>query len=467
MRSRPPSSRERLFGGNVAQIGRRHRAHATQASASAEPGDLKKGRRVRRRNQPKKSGPAKRFETLFAFDYYDQVRDVETGVHYIGWYDQSARQKRRRSLRTTDAKTAFDQVSRIDQSGMIGDPILMLSETVTVGTLLRDYQLRHAGDASAGFNKVAIGKHLDPAVGHILADRWRDTNFESFKDAFLKKGGSLSYLSRIITVLRAAFIEAETKSKKLPRAPFIPEVMTKDDRDEAPLKGRLMTAPEIARLIDAVQDPHLLQYLVGEINSASRMITILESDTTRINWADRLFETNPPGRRQTKKYRPCLKISATWGPWLRAAPPGPLITYDGKPVRSVKKAFAAARKAADLKPDATGLPVTSYSIRHTIGRYLEDCNVPAIERSLLLGHVKPDRKKITERYSPTNPRGPHYMEQAVAAIEQFVKEINSHTRKWNLLVPFAVKPGYKKQIRKTGARTARIKTKSDQQGEDE
>jgi hypothetical protein len=461
-----------MLGGKAAPGGRRRRPPAGQVSPSAEPGDLGKNRRVRRRQKPKKNEKGlekqpKRYEILFKFDYYDQERDVDSGVHYISWYDQSARQKRRRSLRTTNAKTAFDQITRIDLTGTVGDPILLLQETITVGTLLRDYQLRHAGDASAGFNRVAIGKYLDPALGHILADRWRDADLQSFKNEFLKEGGALSYLSRVITVLRAAFIEAETKTKKVVRAPFIPEVLSSDDRDEAPLKGRLMTTREIASLIDAVQEPHLLQYLVGEINSASRPITILESDTSRINWQDRLFETNPPGRRQTKKYRPCLRISATWEPWLRAAPPGPLITYDGKQVRSVKKAFAAARKRADLKPDATGLPVTSYSIRHTIGRYLEDCNVPSIERSLLLGHVKPDRKKITDRYSPTNTRNPHYLQQAVGAIEQFVNEINSHTKKWDLLRPFTVKPGCKQQIQKGDAHASRSKTKSDKQSEDE
>src|SRR5579864_9235393 len=117
MKSRSLSSQERMLGGKAAQVGHRRRVAAGQTSPS-QPGDVKKNRRARRRQKTEKKEPAKRYETLFEFDYYDHERDVESGVHYIGWYDQSARQKRRRSLQTIDAKVAFDKVSRVDESGM-------------------------------------------------------------------------------------------------------------------------------------------------------------------------------------------------------------------------------------------------------------------------------------------------------------------------------------------------------------
>ena len=113
----------------------------------------------------------------------------------------------------------------------------------------------------------------------------------------------------------------------------------------------------------------------------------------------------PTGKAQTKKYRPTLKISKTWAPWLKQAPLGRLINRDGKPVKSVKKALRTARKAAGLKPDSSGVGVNTYSIRHSIGRYLEDCGVPTIEISIFFGHQKTDhKKKISDRYSQTNPR---------------------------------------------------------------
>jgi hypothetical protein len=219
----------------------------------------------------------------------------------------------------------------------------------------------------------------------------------------------------------------------------------------APLKGRVVTTKEIAELIDTVNEPHFLEYLIACINSAGRPITILECDTTQIDWPFGLFEQNPRGRPQTKKHRPTIRVAATWRPWLRMVPPGRLITYRGKPVKSVKAAFRRARNAAGLEPDVDGVQVTSYSIRHTVGRYMETCDVPPIERSILFGHVKTHRKKSTERYSPLNPRGPNFLKSATKAIEKFVREINSHTKKWNLLVPYTLKAGYKPPLREKKA----------------
>jgi hypothetical protein len=414
-----------------------------QSSQPAQSADAKKNRRVRRRKKRENEDrtPPKRYETVLELDFYDLIRDCVTAVYYIGWYDPRARQMRRRSLQTTVARDASDIADRVDASGITGDPLALLQARIDIEKVLRDYQAAHAHGASAEFNRIAIDKHLIPALGHIRIDDWRTEDFAKFERAFGKKY-SKGYLSRICAVLRAALVNAE-KAEKIARAPRIPEVSTDDDRDSAPLKGRVATTEEIAKLIDAVSEPHFLEYLIACINSAGRPITILESDTTQIDWKFGIFETNPRGRSQTKKYRPTIRIAATWRPWLRKAPPGHLITYRGKPVKSVKAAFRRARKTASLKADAAGVPVTSYSIRHTIGRFMESCDVPSIERSILLGHVKTYRKKSTERYSPLNPRGPNFLKSATRAIEKFVREINSHTKKWNLLVPYTLKAGYK------------------------
>jgi hypothetical protein len=417
--------------------------HPRQSSQPAQSAGAKKNRRVRRRKkrENKDRTPPKRYETVLELDFYDLIRDCVTAVYYIGWYDPRARQMRRRSLQTTDARDASDIADRVDASGITGDPLALLQARIDIENVLRDYQAAHAHGASAEFNRIAIDKHLIPALGQIRIDDWRTEDFAKFERAFGKKY-SKGYLSRICAVLRAALVNAE-KTEKIVRAPRIPEVSTDDDRDAAPLKGRVMTTKEIAKLIDAVSAPHFLEYLIACINSAGRPITILECDTSQVAWPLRLFEQNPRGRAQTKKYRPIIRVAATWRPWLRKGPPGRLITYRGKPVKSVKAAFRRARKAACLKPDAAGVPVTSYSIRHTIGRFMEDCGVPPIEHSILLGHVKIYLKKSTERYSPLNPRGPLFLKSATKAIEKFVHEINSHTKKWNLLVPYTVKPGYR------------------------
>lgn len=386
----------------------------------------------------------KRYQRVQDFGFFKLVLDVDSKaqIFYVEWYDKRAHQTRRRSLQTNANNIAQDKIGRIVRSGIEGDPKALLDEGVCsdIAGVLDDYEKSHPDLASASQTHTAIN-HLKNHIGDIRIDNWTKQDFRKFEKDFLALGYKKTYLSRICAVLRAALNEAED-DEKIARAPNIPEVCSDADKDASPLKGRLVTTKEIAQLFDEVNELHFLDYLIGEINSASRPITMLESETTDIDWQHGVFDLNPAGRVQTKKYRPVVRITNTWQPWLKQAPPGRLITFNGKPVQSVKKAFRAARNAAGLKPDSSGIGFNSYSIRHTIGRYLEACDVPPVEISILLGHAKIDRKKITDRYSPLNCRGPFYLRKATAAIEKFVREINEHTKKWDLLIPYAKKPGY-------------------------
>jgi hypothetical protein len=414
--------------------------HEANGDASARTGETKPKRLRRRRSK----AAAKRYETLLKLDHYDLQKSCETDIYYIGWYDKAARQTRRRTLNTVDTKLAMAEVERIDKSGFTGDPAFLLGVGVGVdiGRVLRAYQASREGAPSADFNRVAIDKYLVPLIGHIEVTAWKkDDDFEQLQEAFLEQGHSLGYFSRVCAVLRAALRKAEDR-KLIPHAPRIPEPMSAEDLDKAPLKGRVMTPAEIAALIDQIAEYHFLNYAIAGINSGGRQATILGADTTQIDWQYRLFNMNAPGRRQNKKYRPTIRIAATWEPWLKAVPQGRLITYRGNPVASLRTAFRKARDDAKLKPDAHGVAVTTYSLRHSLGRYLEECEVPAVERSLLLGHEKFFNKRTTERYSPLNPRNPSFLKAATEAIEKFVREINTHTKKWDLLVPYQTKPGY-------------------------
>lgn len=88
--------------------------------------------------------------------------------------------------------------------------------------------------------------------------------------------------------------------------------------------------------------------------------------------------------------------------------------------------------------------VNSTSIRHTIGHYMENvARVPGREISIFLGHVPVAKKRSTRRYSGVDPYAPEYLTNAIAAIEAFVREVNKHTKKWDLEKPFTMKPGWK------------------------
>jgi integrase len=118
---------------------------------------------------------------------------------------------------------------------------------------------------------------------------------------------------------------------------------------------------------------------------------------------------------------------------------GPIVAYRGKPVKSIKTAMRNLVTKAKLPGR-----VNSTSIRHTLGRHMENvAKVPGREISIFLGHVPVAKKKSTRRYSGIDPYAPDYMSNAIAAVEDFVREVNKHTKKWDLEKPYTVKPGWK------------------------
>jgi hypothetical protein len=133
------------------------------------------------------------------------------------------------------------------------------------------------------------------------------------------------------------------------------------------LRGRRLEVSEIALLIDAISERHMLSYIIALLNTAARPEALLEAQAEQIEWSHSLFELNPRGRRQTKKFRPIARISQTWRPWLKLIKSGPIVTYDGGAIKSIKTAMRNLVREAKL----TG-PVNSTSIRHTIGHYSYD-----------------------------------------------------------------------------------------------
>jgi hypothetical protein len=307
----------------------------------------------------------------------------------------------------------------------------------TFAQALDYYQKEYAGKLRSVDAVGTSIEHLKPALGARSITSMRKQDFLAFASNFQNCGRSLGYTSRVLSVARAALNHAEDDGKIL-RAPHVPELRGQAEKDVEPLRGRNMTTAEIALLFDNNVEQHLLSFLIGEINSAARPEALLEADTAQIDFTSGLIDLNPDGRKQTKKHRPILRISATWEPWLKATAAGPLISYDGVAVRSVKKAMQALVKRTQLKGR-----INATSIRHSIGRYMEDQGVPDKQISIFLGHEPVSRKRITRRYSPTNPYHPDYLREATAAIERFVREIDTRSRKWDLLKPFALKPDWK------------------------
>jgi integrase len=133
----------------------------------------------------------------------------------------------------------------------------------------------------------------------------------------------------------------------------------------------------------------------------------------QVDFNSRLIQLNPPGRRQTKKFRPTLPITETLLPWLRVWDGSPYVNYRGKPVRDIGNSFARVGAAM-------GLNVSPYCIRHTMATELAKASVPEGQIARYLGHVPIGTKRATEFYIHYRP---NFLGEAVAAIDAYFERL--------------------------------------------
>ena len=122
-----------------------------------------------------------------------------------------------------------------------------------------------------------------------------------------REGRSPAYARRIFQTVRAA-IRRAARYQEVRNAPAIlvgdfAELQGQRDRD------LILTRAEIGRWLDAA-DPHCLTFLVLLGATMARPGAILDlREGPQIDRARRLIDLNPPGRRQTKKYRPVVPMT--------------------------------------------------------------------------------------------------------------------------------------------------------------
>jgi integrase len=132
--------------------------------------------------------------------------------------------------------------------------------------------------------------------------------------------------------------------------------------------------------------------------TGARMSAILDLTWDRVDLKRATADFNPAGRHQTSKRRTVVPLGQALDS-LKEAAEGALtdhvIEYAGQPVKSVKKAMAAAARR-------TGIPVSPHVLRHTAAVWMAEADVPMQKIAQFLGHTS---TRVTEttyaRYSPS------------------------------------------------------------------
>jgi integrase len=387
-------------------------------------------------DQRSPTGNEAAYELVEDHGHYRLVRARESGRYYVSWYDPNERQTRRASLRTNKPSEAHERLRFVLDLGVTGDPKdhLIKKRVRTVSELLDDawdtYLHKLPSAEAAGIARAMLKREMgDKRLAALVLQ-----DFDDFRDKLKAQKLSIGYVSRILSVLRSSGNRA-LRNKKTTVKLEVPEYQPRSKKKNLKKKGPLLTCQEIAAIIDKINDEHLLLLIVLLIHLGARVGALLDAVKAQIDFEQSLFDLNPPGREETNKGRPVLPIPATLCPWLEKLPDGHLITYRGAAIAEADTSFNSAVSRSKI-----GKKANTYSIRHSLSRYMRKKGVDLQEIGIYLGHGNHDPEtETTLIYCPWEP---DYLINCREAAEAFVREINTHTRKWDLLRPHCVKPDY-------------------------
>ena len=205
------------------------------------------------------------------------------------------------------------------------------------------------------------------------------------------EGVSGDTVDRNINDIRAAINHAEANM----RIPFAPKIRMVESRYRNPLRERVMTEDEMARIAwYAYHFPAMFRFV------ALQMVTSVRPDAAkkfnpRTQYNDRfgLIDLQPEASPRTKKRNAIIPAIRPMRVVLRAW------AKDGyKPVASNKTAWRNMRKVLGLSDD-----VFPKTIRHTIATWLyNDPKVPERQVSEMLGH-EGDLRRTSKLYAKYDP----------------------------------------------------------------
>ncbi|WP_380874268.1 site-specific integrase [Sphingomonas sp. DBB INV C78] len=174
-------------------------------------------------------------------------------------------------------------------------------------------------------------------------------------------------------------------------------------------RSRYLTKDELERLLAHVKATHVRLFIILAITTGARMKSILALKWEQVDFKHRTINYAPAGRHQTNKRETEVPMNTRAFLALEEAARGALTTHviewDGKPLKSIKKAIREAAKRSSV-------PCSPHVFRHTAGVWMAQADVPMQKIAQFLGHTS---TRVTERtyarYSPS------FMQDAAAALD--------------------------------------------------
>lgn len=238
------------------------------------------------------------------------------------------------------------------------------------------------------------------------------------------RGNSLGYAARNLGVLSAALNHCGIKLEIVTSEAHLRDVWKVEAK--ARRAAFVPSDPMVAAIWRQKMPDRLRRFLLIMMTTACRPEASIDLAPCARNREAGTADLNPTGRVQNKKFRPVIRV----GPLLRRSldgwekkqnPRAAGDRYVG--YASVDSADTAlARVCEALGGDF--LKIGVYSIRHKANTVMRLAGVPGEERSLQMGHRRPDLR-INDQYGEWDPS---YLRKACAALEAWTRKIDRMAR---------------------------------------
>ena len=209
---------------------------------------------------------------------------------------------------------------------------------------------------------------------------------------------SLATAQRDVSTLRAVLNKAHREGL-LAAAPRFPRFKALKHRT------RWLTPDEAERLVRAASR-HIVPLIRLAVDTGGRRSELLRLDWRHVDLRNKrvtFVETKNGEDRTVRLCDRACAVFASMGP----KDAGPVFTFNGKAIASVKTAFNNARENAGLED------VRFHDLRHTFASRLVQCGVPLYDVMNLMGHQS---LTMVQRYAHL---APDYQEKAIQALNQF------------------------------------------------
>ncbi|MBR2691758.1 MAG: site-specific integrase [Aquamicrobium sp.] len=345
-------------------------------------------------------------------------REYRTGEWFLwqrgsGWYrcryDARTRQTERISLGVSDFEQAKQKLNRWWAENFR----LASEETAPAGmplaSVILDYWAGQGSKLRSAQTVKIMLRYWNDFWGEAnLADVKNPNRQDAFREWLTAKGLNQTSMVRCLEIGRAAIRRAWKRGT----VSQLIHIEVPPIGETAP-KGEPLSVEQARKLYQAADGlPHLRLFMILLAGTAARPEALFELKWDQVDFHRGIIRLNPPGRRQSSKRRPDVKMAPALAAYLLPLKgEGNVIKFRKKPIKKVDTGWHKL-----VKRSGVDVHVTPYSFRHTMARWMRAEGVSPWEVAAVLGHSLPGFS-MTERYAAYDPQ---YQAAACASIERFL-----------------------------------------------